>query len=128
MAGSREWYKRTFLRYAVFFMHVPGEGNASISSCGLEGRELPHAREQCAMAVQLAHDQSASTRIEQHSCGKSYLDRCTLLARGGQLFRDAELTSTAPFFDRTFSTLRRFRRAHGRAQLHHGLVPVAGSV
>ena len=67
---------------AEFFPQVGGEGRARIRSRGFQRGELPHARKQCAVTVQLAHEQGAPARIEQHGGGESDVDRCAFLARG----------------------------------------------
>ena len=99
----------------IAFRWFRGRGTATCAKIARH-RRLSGAPATCGRAGRAARRRPAS------------LDRGALLARGGQLFRDAQLSRAAPSCDRAFSAPRRFRRAHRRAQLHHGLVPVAGSV
>src|ERR1700693_4458243 len=94
VASGCERREVTLPSHAEFFTQVAGEGRHRMCSRGFEGGELPHAREQRAIAVQLANEQGAPARIKEHGCGESNLDRCAFLARGRQLFLDAELAGT----------------------------------
>src|ERR1700719_4576639 len=102
VATGCEWCKASLPSHSEFSTQVRSEDRARIGSRSFQGGELPHARAQRALAVQLAHKQSASARIEQHGRGESDLDRWASLASGRQLFGDAELARAAPIFGRAF--------------------------
>src|SRR5215472_311495 len=55
---------------------------ALVRSCRVNCRELPHSREQHAIARGFPHQQCASARIEKHSRGKGHRDGRRLLPGG----------------------------------------------
>src|SRR4029077_20198470 len=105
-----------------------------IFSYGNRG-EMPHSGNQCRNVVgsillvfflRRGEKKSQSVGIskdrggERDFHGRSF---SSLLRQGSS---NAELAAFAELRDGTEQALRRFRRAQRGAQLHHGLVPVAG--
>ena len=99
------------------------------SAASFEGRELPHARKERAIAVVLPNQQRAALRVQQHGGRQSDFSASLAFCAA------REVCSAMPSFrarhhagDGTFPASGRLRRANRRSQLHHGLIPVARSV
>ena len=93
---------------------------------GFNGGELPHARKERAVTTTLPQQESASVRIEQNACCERYVHGRTFFARPRQFILYSQFSGATPTGCWTLTTLGRFRRAHGCAQFHHGLVPITG--
>ena len=99
-------------------MPQPRPWPVSLNLAGKDGRQFPHAR----------HQRGVSRTLHKEYCRVlSRQDVTQLLALSGRL-RACRLRAPrlAKPMHRAQETLRRSRRADGRAQFHHGLIEISG--
>ncbi len=98
-------------------------------SRNLDGRELPHAREEHVIVrARIPHEQRAAARIAQDGGGDRMRTAAGLRRGAGIVAVKPRARARHQSRDRARAAARRLRRADRFAELHQRLIPVAGRV